>query len=61
VITQVTSSTPAEKEPCMWGRATFATEVSTACIMVASMAAKVIMMVLVWRVESTVGFLVCQK
>ena len=53
MITQVTWSTPAEKEPCMWGRATLATEVSTACIMVASMVAKVIMKVLLCRVIST--------
>jgi hypothetical protein len=41
-MTQVISSMLAEKLPCMCGRATLATEVSTACIMEASIVARVI-------------------
>ncbi len=39
-MTHVISSTPAEKVPFMWGRATLATEVSTTSMKVPSMAVK---------------------
>src|ERR1700738_3017225 len=41
VMTQVTSSTPADSEPCMWGSTTLVTLVSMTCITVTSMAESV--------------------